>query len=181
MNPWALPVIDAASKKEIRMKFDPNSTCADAVVQLMKTFPVVSEEDYGIYVVHKNKPDQKEWLEDTKKLSVYKSLKDEVLLYFKIKPALITVKFKDETCDTFLVDKEDTAGKLIQTIAAKIALPQNQLRDYGLRFNDNDQAWLEEDVPLRYYKVKDEVRKDISSPLRIALRLFCGLLSSRSL
>lgn len=48
------------------------------MIQLMTKFPVVSEEDYGICVTEKNKPGHGEWLEDTKKLSIYKSLKNEV-------------------------------------------------------------------------------------------------------
>ncbi len=64
--------------QELRVKFDPNSTCADAVALLRKKFPVIMEEDYGIYVTYKDQPGKGEWLEDTKKLSIYKSLKNEV-------------------------------------------------------------------------------------------------------
>lgn len=41
LNPWILTVKDATTRTTIRMQFDPNSTCADAIVELMKKFPVV--------------------------------------------------------------------------------------------------------------------------------------------
>lgn len=41
---------------------------------------IFTEEDYGIYVTYKGQSEKSEWLEDTKRLSNYKLLKDEVNL-----------------------------------------------------------------------------------------------------
>jgi len=79
------------------------------------------EEDYGIHVNYKNS-DKREWLEDTKKLSIYKDLKDQVTLHFKMKPKLFTIKFKDDTSDTVLVDKDEPIQHLIATLAQRAGL-----------------------------------------------------------
>ncbi len=80
MNPWMLAIKDTTSGKETKMKFDPSTACAEAVVNLMEKFKVKTEEDYGLFARNNEDAEKGEWLADTKHLSVYKSLKDKVVL-----------------------------------------------------------------------------------------------------
>ena len=78
MNPWLLPITDAATGKEIKIRFDPNDIGAELVANVMKKFDVKPDEEYGIIIIPKNEPEKAEWLQDTKNLINYRTIKDEV-------------------------------------------------------------------------------------------------------
>jgi hypothetical protein len=78
MNPWLLPITDGATGKEIKIRFDPNNVGAELVVNVMKKFNVKPDEEYGIIIIPKDDPEKAEWLVDTKNLTHYRSIKDQV-------------------------------------------------------------------------------------------------------
>lgn len=55
---------------------------------------------------------------------------EQVLLEFKIKPKLITVKFQDNTTDTLLVDLDNLVSKFLDMIAKKRDIAA--ISDYSL-------------------------------------------------
>jgi hypothetical protein len=77
MNRWVLTVKDTQDRIA-KLEFDPSCSVAEAIMLLMKQFPIEADEEYGLFVVWKDSNEKGVWLKDTKRLLSYPDIREKV-------------------------------------------------------------------------------------------------------
>ncbi len=102
-----------------------------------------------------------------------------MILEFKIERKLISIKFKDETSVTFLIDTEQTTKELLQLIQERIALPPQQVNHSFIHSSFIRTAWNTHHINMGYsvyryccsWPIMDFYGKDIQTTT-IASKIF---------